>query len=99
MKILTMCQGGNVRSVALAARLKGLHGHDAVACSWEFNTPETIKMLCQWAEMIVVMEAVFVKYIPVEFGKKIHYCDVGPDRWGSAFHPELQDIIARQGIQ
>lgn len=98
MKILTVCQGGNIRSVALACRLKSLHGHDALACSRESNSPETIKMLCTWADMVVVMEPEYADCIPMEFRGKLHICDVGPDRWGAAFRPELQDLIAQKGI-
>src|ERR1019366_616161 len=97
MKILTMCQGGNVRSAALAWRLRYLHGHDPIACGWERNTPETIKMLCEWADMVVVMQTKFSQYIPMEFHHKLHVCDVGDDIWGHLWHPGLQAKIEKLG--
>lgn len=97
MKVLTMCQGGNVRSVALGYLLKYFGGHDAVACSWEKNSPQTILMLCQWADKICVLQEEFKVYIPKRFWRrKLVVVDVGPDRWGNSLHPELVMILAQK---
>jgi hypothetical protein len=93
MKIVTMCQGGNVRSVGLGYVLKYHYGQDVLACSWEKNTDETRRMLYAWGDRIIVMEADFVKYVPPEFQSKVVVYDVGPNRWGSSLHPELLDIV------
>ncbi len=56
-KILTICDGGTVRSVCLARLLKDgqVDGrqHDAVAASGLWNSKGTLAMLCRWANLIV----------------------------------------------
>ena len=47
MKVFCLCAGGVSRSVGLAFVLKYHYGHDAIAGSYEKNSPETIDMLCQ----------------------------------------------------
>jgi predicted protein tyrosine phosphatase len=93
MKVLAVCQGGNVRSVSLAFLLKYRYGIDALACSFEKNSPETISMLCSWADSIVVMEPQFSQYIPEMFQNKIQVCNVGPDVWGNPLDPRLLELI------
>lgn len=92
-KFVTVCEGGNVRSVALAFQLK-CKRQDAIACSWRFNHPDTQKWLFHWADRIVIMQKKFKAYIPEEFHHKLRVLDVGEDRFGNAFHPELQAGIA-----
>lgn len=87
-----MCQGGNSRSVALGYVLKYELGIDALACSWEKNTPETRDMLCRWADRIIVMQSMFVDKVPLEFYEKVTVYDVGEDRWFNSLHPELLGI-------
>jgi len=101
MKIVTMCQGGHVRSVALKYILRYLNAghHDVIACGWEGNTLETRRMLFDWADVIVIMEPQFEEHVPSEFhckadGTRRLFCyNVGPDRFGTPFHPELQDLL------
>lgn len=83
MKILTICQGGNSRSVAMAYVLKYRYEIDSLACSWEKNSKETLNMLFNWADYIFTMETEFIKYIPDEFKHKVLSTDVGIDRWFS----------------
>lgn len=94
-----MCQGGQVRSVGLKYRLTYHHGHEVLACGWESNSTETIEMLCKWADVIIIMQPQFEKYIPISHhtndkGERKLFCyDVGEDRFGSAFHSDLQNIL------
>jgi len=93
MKILCICEGGNVRSGALAYQLKNL-GIDALALGWRYNTLETLGMLAEWADYIILMQPwQNVVYSLPGFQAKIRVLDVGPDRWGSNTHPELHTII------
>jgi len=78
-----MCQGGTSRSVGMAFLLKYKYNIDAIACSWEKNSPETLKMLFEWADNILIMETNFEKYIPNEYKNKIVVTDVGKDVWFS----------------
>jgi hypothetical protein len=93
LKILTVCEGGNVRSVSLAFVLKNHLGHDAVAASWRFNSEKTLEMLYEWAEKIIVMQPEFLQHIPHLHRMKTTVCDVGQDRFGNAFHGELLMIV------
>lgn len=90
-----MCAGGNVRSVGLRYILKYKYGHEGLACGQDANSPETIEMLCQWADYIIVVMPDYLKFIPEKYHKKENgeqklFCyNVGEDRFGYAFHPEL----------
>lgn len=98
MKIVTTCQGGHVRSVALKYLLTYKYNHEVLACGWESNTLETRTMLYNWADYIVIMQREMEQYIPDEFktdgGRRKLYCyDVGPDNYGNPFHPQLQKML------
>ncbi len=82
MRVLTVCEGGNVRSVALAYVLKSKYGQDAISSSWRYNSSPTLGMLFEWAERIVVAQEVFVEKIPEQYRPKVLVLDMGPDRWG-----------------
>lgn len=89
MKILCVCQRGNVRSASLAYILKDAFGHDAVAIGWQTAGPELQGMLFVWAERIVVMECYIAEKIPIKYREKTYVCDVGPDVYGDVKHPSL----------
>lgn len=101
-KILTMCAGGNVRSVALKYLLKYKYGHEALACGQDANSAETINLLCNWADYVIVMTEEYAKFVPDKYKDKLLCYDVGPDRFGYAFHPELlaisDKLIEQHGI-
>ena len=91
MKILCLCEGGNVRSGQLSWWLKAA-GHDALAAGVSWNTPETIAMLSAWAEIITVGEEHLAERVPEEHRHKITLdFVVGPDVWGVPVIPQLQD--------
>jgi hypothetical protein len=90
-----MCQGGNCRSVACAYLLKYKYGMDALACSWEANSADTLKMLFQWADAIIVMEGWMKKKVPTDYHSKVFVIDVGQDVWMNGLHP---DLIAKVDI-
>ncbi len=98
-KVVTVCQGGQVRSVGLKYVLRYTYGHDVLACGWEGNTAETREMLFKWADYIVIMEPHFEQYIPEEHkvksdgSRKLFCYDVGADNYHNAFHPTLQKIL------
>ena len=99
MKIVTLCQGGNSRSVALGFVLKYYYGQDVLACSWEKNTEETKSMLFAWADRILIMETSFLQYVPTEFQKKVGIYDVGPDIWCNGLHPQLIEIVNKMVLE
>jgi len=93
MKILCVCEGGNIRSVACAFLFKYRLGYDALAVGIAKNSVETRSMLSKWADRIIVMERKFKGWIPTDYDHKITTYDVGPDIWGNCFHPDLLEII------
>jgi len=93
-KILCVCQGGNSRSVHLAYLLKDRYRFDALACGWEGNAEDTLMYLCKWAEVIIVVQPMFVEKISEKFREKVIVMDCGEDRY---FNPnlELLDIFGK----
>ncbi len=108
MKILTVCQGGTVRSVALARMLKDAdvrekydypgEAHDVLAASWQWNSAGTLHGLCEWADLIVVMEPGHQEHLPHSYrsgrvlSNKVAVCDVGPDHFGHCFNEDLMKM-------
>jgi predicted protein tyrosine phosphatase len=98
-KVLTMCAGGCVRSVALKYLLKYKYGHESLACGQDANSAETIELLCKWADYIVVMTEDYKKFVPDAYKSKLLCYDVGVDRFGYAFHPELMGLCDKMIIE
>ena len=94
-RFLTVCLGGNVRSVGLAAVLKLQEGQEAIAVGALFTSPATFRLLISWAQYVVVMAEEVIGYLPpfVVQSRKLRLVDVGPDRFGNPFHQELQDYF------
>jgi predicted protein tyrosine phosphatase len=88
-----MCAGGNVRSVALKFLLKYKYGHESLSCGQDANSAETIDMLCNWADYIVILTEEYKKFVPDKYWPKMFCYDVGPDRFGYAFNQELLEIL------
>lgn len=95
MKFLTICNGGVVRSVSMALRLK-LRNQDAIAASCDFNSPDTLMMLGKWADCIILMQPKLFWVLPRELRDacrdKFRVVNVGEDVWGDPLHPELTEM-------
>lgn len=92
-KFLTMCAGGNVRSVSLAWALKDV-GQEAIAVGHLYTRPETFRLLVAWADYVIVMQESMVALMPADVPEsKLRVLDVGEDRFGYATHPELLTIV------
>lgn len=94
-----MCAGGLVRSAALKYILKYRYGHESLACGQDANSAETIEMLCNWADYILVVTQDYLKFVPEQYQNKTFCYEIGEDRFGYAFHPELIDIADKLIIQ
>lgn len=92
-KFLTVCEGGNVRSVSMAYTLKYDFNQDAVAFSFAKNGDELLKALADWADYIILMEPKFDSRFEA-WKPKVRVVDVGADRWFNPLHPELYGIVA-----
>lgn len=95
MKILCVCNGGNCRSVATAEILKGVYGHEAIAVGTYWIKPDSMAVMCRWADVILPVEPFDAKLpepdltkwktSPVwssEFDSKRKVLPLGPDIWG-----------------
>ena len=92
MKILCMCRGGQTRSVALTFVLKKWHksvAADSLACAWSRNSKETLRMLFEWADRIVLVQPHHAGQVPKEFHTKLVCLNIGRDRFGTPKNPEL----------
>lgn len=92
-KYLVVCDGGNVRSVALATTLKLNYGIEAIAVGRLYMTSDTMKMLSEWADRIILTEPHMIESIPDYCQIKCGPTDIGPDRWGIYIHPELNSLV------
>ena len=106
-KVLCVCIGGTVRSVGIKDVLNGNHGCDALAASAIWQSPDTMWMLCTWADLIVPVEPRSLPKGPRQYEKQWMECamwerefaakrkvlDLGPDVWGNARDAALQQII------
>lgn len=105
-KVLCICNGGNVRSVALAEAFKGTYGCDAIAIGTYWAAHETMTMLCNWADLICPVDVQDAELPPTdlkiwrascvwnqEFDHKRRVFYLGVDAWGNSKHPELLQLI------
>ncbi len=98
MKILTVCNGGNCRSVTLASMIKQ-EGVEAISIGVRTSTKETVKLLADWADkIIVVADGQVMKRFPNGYAYKLIYMDIGKDKWEQAMHPQLVNKI-KQALQ
>ena len=98
MKIACICRGGQVRSVCARYILNDMFGFRKVlAAGWEKNDPDTIKMLCHWADAVLIVGSA-TKWlnnnsIPPEFKHKYVLLDIGEDVWHHYNNKELVKIL------
>jgi len=93
VKILCVCEGGNVRSRALAYVLHDLKGHEAIPVGTRWMQRETWNLLGQWADRIVVMQPHLQAFVPTAFQFKVRVLDVGPDTYGLNISPSLMGQV------
>lgn len=95
MNILTVCEQGNVRSVATRYRLNKRGHRDVIAIGAMNTTPETLEMLYDWAEVVLLAEPHFVELLPDD--KKVEKkFTIGPDTFGWYGKRELKQIVDQQ---
>lgn len=95
MKILCVCSQGNKRSVFTRFLLN--HKHDAIAVGVDANSPETIKMLSEWSDRILLAEPEMRKSIPVKQHKKIDLnFTIGPDIYSTNIVGILKVVLVNK---
>lgn len=92
MKLLVACHAGICRSAAMSNELKH-HGFDALVVGLGYNKPETVRMLTDWADKIVVMQKELVDFVPMPDREKVVVADVGPDVWKNSADPDLRNRV------
>ncbi len=94
MKILVLCNHGNVRSVGMKYLLQMLTEHDILNAGVEENTFETLQMLMNWADKIISLTDSANVAASLAPEKNI-FIDVGPDLWNDPFRQELQHKLLK----
>ena len=99
-RVLTVCQGGNVRSVMMRYLFNYKYGLDCLACGWEPNTVETKRMLFDWADMVICMQDGIREKLPEDVQTKAVTWDIGDDVWGlNADLMEVCDSVIQQHLE
>lgn len=86
VKILTVCDQGNNRSVQFSHLLK-YWNHDVIPIGIATTSEETLLMLFDWADVIILTDS--EQKIPQEYQDKVKLFDVGEDNYPRPFNPEL----------
>lgn len=95
-KILCVCQMGNVRSVGTRRRLNRRGYPNVIAIGAENTGQETLRMLCNWADIILIAEPHQRELLPTGRKKVDMVFTIGPDVYGNPVKQSLQDIIKAQ---
>lgn len=101
MKIVTVCEQGNNRSLHAAylmrykRKVDGGGFNDVIPIGIKTSSPELQRNLFKWADWIILTDARFKSLISEEFYGKLKVWDVGPDRWPRPFNKELLQILRR----
>lgn len=87
--ILCVCEHGNNRSVTMAWLLKYVSNFETLTAGLAYHTPETLKMLFDWADVITVPEEKLLAMIPEGYRHKVKFYNIGPDIYKRPHNPEL----------
>lgn len=108
-RVLTVCVGGMVRSVAVKDALNGHYGCNAIAISAVWQDAETQHMMAKWADLIVPVQTKELLGADadgwvyetcknaaiwhMEYESKRMIFNVGLDEWGNPRDKRLIDWI------
>jgi hypothetical protein len=76
--------------------------HDAVAASLEANSKETLQMLAEWANLILIVGEQYLvdlfheKVTATWQEPKVKQVNIGKDMWGMSCHPDLIPIVCKE---
>lgn len=80
------------------ARVLKFYRHEAIAGSWHFSEA-TKSLLCEWADLVIVMMPKGKQHIPERWQEKVRVCDVGEDRWKNPINDELTGICQEHTVR
>lgn len=95
MKILVLCNHGNVRSVALKYLIQRLYDHDVLAAGVEDLTADTLLYLAKWADRIITLTPEAMKTME-GYTDKLSNIYIGKDVWHNPFAQELQHKLLKE---
>jgi hypothetical protein len=82
-----------VRSVTLARTLREDLQADAIAAGLRTTSPETLQRLASWSDLVLVVDLALTPLLPTPWPTwKTAVAQIGPDRWGTAYTPQLANI-------
>ena len=87
--ILCVCEHGNNRSVTMAHILKYVENFETLTAGVAYHSYQTLEMLYQWADVIVVPEDKLLHLIPLSYKHKIKFYNIGEDKYPRPFNQEL----------
>lgn len=93
-KYLCICDAAVTRSYALATSLKIDFGREAISVGRYYISPDTMKMLCEWADIIVTAQEHMIESIEADYRHKVVCANMGEDVWG---HKLAQDLYMKAG--
>lgn len=96
IKILCVCQMGNVRSVGTKYRLNKRHYNNVIATGASSIEPETLTMLCHWADLILLAEPDMLDEHPLWQVKVDERFTIGEDVYGNPLNKSLQELVKEQ---
>lgn len=92
MNILIMCIRGDHRSVCMASILRNeKKQRDVITCGAYTFSQETLVMLYDWADKIIVVDPKVQESVHPEYRDKMVILDMGDDPWGPSFAPQFKD--------
>ena len=104
-RILTVCDYGNSRSPALAFLLRERCDKEAISCGVRTTSHNTLEMLCQWADTIILtcnLSQTINNVVLAKYTDKTVMFDVGPDRYFKGYHPDLtgkfEEYLEKYGV-
>jgi hypothetical protein len=84
----------------LAYLLKYRYNVDALAVGHEGNSKDTLRILCEWADLIIIVQPYMKQWIPKRFHSMLSLYNIGEDRW-TVLNVELLNLfdgMIRQSI-
>ena len=99
MKILTVCERNNNRSVALASILREERQfRDVISCGTQTFSPQTLDMLLTWADKVLIVASGIRLQLPDKYHEKYIILEGMPngDIWGYTHNPDLQTKLREE---
>ena len=97
IKILTVCNKGNCRSVGTRYCLYNRGYRNVIAIGGSNTSPKTLKMLCNWADKILLAKVKHISYLPDSAWEKVDkQFTIGEDTYKHSMNPELHKLVCKQ---